>query len=303
MLVCTDVAARGIDVDNLTHVINFGLPQDIESYVHRIGRTGRAGQTGVAITLVEPSERYRLRMVENNTKARIVQAILPTPKDLKQVLVRKELKKFDSLIEKLGSLETDEVFAEKFESMDKADLLKVMYNHLFQSQISRYDSAPSLEVAEQQRRPDSRNDNRSMDTRGNSAPAAPQGRATNSGNMRFFVNIGKDHGLTLKTLLGSIAGMVNVDERMIRNVDMKETFSFLEVPENFGDALLKVTGPTINERNVRFELTRSAPMSRPAYGGGDRDRRPSFRGRSGGGGNGSSDRGDRAPATERSFRA
>lgn len=307
MLVCTDVAARGIDVDNLTHVINFGLPQDIESYVHRIGRTGRAGQSGVAITLVEPSERYRLRMVENNTKARIVQAILPTPKDLKQVLVRKELKKFDSLIEKLDKLETDEVFVEKFESMDKADLLKVMYNHLFQSQITRYDSAPSLEVSEQ-RRPDNRDnnrDNRGTDNRGNSASAAPQGQASNNGNMRFFVNIGKDHGLTLKTLLGSIAGMVNVDERMIRNVDMKETFSFLEVPENFGDALLKVAGPTINERNVRFELTRSAPMSRPAYGGGgDRDRRPSFRGRSGGGGNGySADRGDRGPRPERSFRA
>ena len=299
MLVCTDVAARGIDVDNLTHVINYGLPQDIESYVHRIGRTGRAGQTGVAITLVEPSERYRLRMVENNTKARIVQAILPTPKDLKQVLVRKELKKFDALISKLDSLETDEVFAEKFESMEKADLLKVMYNHLFQSQITRYDSAPTLEVAE--RRPDNR-DSRSMDSRGNSGAPAPQGQATNNGNMRFFVNIGKDHGLTLKTLLGSIAGMVNVDERMIRNVDMKETFSFLEVPENFGDALLKVTGPTINERNVRFELTRSAPMSRPAYGGGgDRDRRPSFRGRSGGGGNGYA--ADRGPRPERSFRA
>lgn len=304
MLVCTDVAARGIDVENLTHVINYGLPQDIESYVHRIGRTGRAGLTGIAITLVEPSERYRLRMVENNTKARIVQAVLPTPKDLKQVLVRKELKKFDALIDKLDRLETDEVFSEKFESMDKADLLKIMYNHLFQSQITRYDSAPSLEVSEQ-RRPDNNRDNRGTDTRGNSASAAPQGRASNSGNMRFFVNIGKDHGLTLKTLLGSIAGMVNVDERMIRNVDMKETFSFLEVPENFGDALLKVTGPTINERNVRFELTRSAPMSRPAYGGGDNDRRPSFRGRSGGGGNSySGDRGgDRAARPERSFRA
>jgi ATP-dependent RNA helicase DeaD len=313
MLVCTDVAARGIDVDNLTHVINYGLPQDIESYVHRIGRTGRAGLTGVAITLVEPSERYRLRMVENNTKARIVQAVLPTPKDLKQVLVRKELKKFDSLIERLDKLDTDEVFAEKFADMEKSDLLKVMYNHLFQSQISRYDHAPSLEVAEQ-RRPDNRmdnrndsRDNRGADSRGNaSRDAAPQGRANNSGNMRFFVNIGKDHGLTLKTLLGSIAGMVNVDERMIRNVDMKETFSFLEVPENFGDALMKVAGPMINDRNVRFELTRSAPMSRASYGGGDRDRRPSFRGRPGGGGNSySADRGgDRSSrSSERSFRS
>lgn len=283
MLVCTDVAARGIDVDNLTHVINYGLPQDIESYVHRIGRTGRAGMTGVAITLVEPSERYRLRMVENNTKARIVQATLPTPTELKKVLVRKELTKFDSLIANLDKLDADEVFAEKFADMEKADLLKVMYNHLFKAQITRYDHAPSLEVAEQ-RRPDSRTDSRdnrgNSNDRGNDRGQAPQGggRANHNGNMRFFVNIGKDHGLTLKSLLGSVSNMVAVDERLIRNVDMKETFSFLEMPENFGNALLKLTTPMINDRAVRFELTRSAPMGRSSFGGGgDRDRRPSFR--------------------------
>lgn len=314
MLVCTDVAARGIDVDNLTHVINYGLPQDIESYVHRIGRTGRAGLKGVAITLVEPSERYRLRMVENNTKAKIVQAILPTPTELKQVLVRKEIKKFDTLIEKLDRLETDAVFSEKFADMEKADLLKVMYNHLFASQITRYDHAPSLEVAE--RRPDSRDnrDNRDMrdnrndnrDSRGSSRDQAPPARS-NNGNMRFFVNIGKDHGLTLKSLLGSISDMVKVDERMIRNVDMKETFSFLEVPEQFGEVLLKTNNPMIIERNVRFELTRSAPMSRPSYGGGDRDRRPSFRSGSanrnsnGGAGAGFANRSEAKP--ERSFRS
>ncbi len=301
MLVCTDVAARGIDVDNLTHVINYGLPQDIESYVHRIGRTGRAGQKGIAISLIEPSERYRLRMVENITKARVAQAVLPSPKELKQVLVRKELKKFDELIGNLDKLQADEVFAEKFETMEKADLLKVMYNHLFKSQITRYDSAPSLDIQEQQRRPDNRIMDRGNRDQAPQGQGQAQGRANHSGNMRFFVNIGKDHGLNLKTLLTSIAGMVNVDERMIRNVDMKETFSFLEVPENYGDALLKVNGPMINERNVRFELTRSAPMSRPSYGGGDRggDRRSNFRGGRGGG-NYSSDRGSRS---DRSFRS
>ncbi len=277
MLVCTDVAARGIDVDNLTHVINYGLPQDIESYVHRIGRTGRAGMKGVAITLVEPSERYRLRMVENNTKARIVQATLPTSQELKEVMVKKELKKFDSVIENLEKLDADPVFTEKFNELSKEDLLKVMYNHIFKSQITRYDHAPSLEI--QERRPDNRDRQpREFNDRGNSRDQGQgQGRPNNSGNMRFFVNIGKDHGLTLKSLLGSISQMVRVEERLIRNVDMKETFSFLEVPEQYGEVLLKTNNPMIIDRNVRFELTRSAPMTRPSYGGGDRDRRPSFR--------------------------
>lgn len=298
MLVCTDVAARGIDVDNLTHVINFGLPQDIESYVHRIGRTGRAGMKGVAITLVEPSERYRLRMVENNTKARIVQATLPTPAELKEVMVRKELKKFDGLIENLEKLSADAVFTEKFNDLSKEDLLKVMYNHIFKSQISRYDHSPSLEI--QERRPDNRDRNRDFnnDNRGNTRDQGQgHGRANHSGNMRFFVNIGKDHGLTLKSLLGSISDMVKVEERLIRNVDMKETFSFLEVPEQYGEVLLKVNSPMIIDRTVRFELTRGAPMSRPHYGGGDRDRRPSFR-------SGSSHRnGNREGRSERSFRS
>jgi len=93
--------------------------------------------------------------------------------------------------------------------------------------------------------------------------------------------------------------MVKVEERMIRNVDMKETFSFLELPEQFGDELLKVNGPRINERNVRFELTRSTPMNRAGHHGhSDRDRRPSFRGRAG-----SSDRGPRPERTERSERS
>jgi ATP-dependent RNA helicase DeaD len=149
-------------------------------------------------------------------------------------------------------------------------------------------------------------DNRdSRDSRGNSRDQAPAGRANNTGNMRFFVNIGKDHGLTLKSLLGSISDMVKVEERLIRNVDMKETFSFLEVPEQFGEILLKTNNPMIIERNVRFELTRSAPMSRPSYGGGDRDRRPSFRSgssnRNSSGGNFSS-RSD-SPRSERSFRS
>jgi ATP-dependent RNA helicase DeaD len=278
MLVCTDVAARGIDVDNLTHVINYGLPQDIESYVHRIGRTGRAGLTGIALTLIEPSERYRLRQVENITKAPIPKGNLPTLEELKAVLMKKELKKLDVLVEKVAKLDVHPLFVEKFEALEKEDILKIVFNHLFKSQMDRYDSIPSLEVQERKRpEPSARRD--SFD---NNGPREELGRGRSSGNMRFFVNIGREHGITLKAILSSISGMINLDERQIRNVDLKESFSFLEVPEQYGDALLKVQSPIINDKNVRFELTKSqaTPSSRPHYRGNDRsnDRRPSFRG-------------------------
>lgn len=277
MLVCTDVAARGIDVDNLTHVINYGLPQDIESYVHRIGRTGRAGQTGIAITLIEPSERYRLRQVENITKAPVPKATLPTMDELKSVLIRKEMSKVDVLTEKLASLEVHPEFSSKLEALEKEDLMKLMFNLLFKEQMDRYNKMPSLEI------PERRTETRSTDTRRTERPQGTPGAA------RFFVNMGKDHGLNLRLLLNSVSVMLNVDERQIRNVDMKETFSFLEVPEHFGEALLKVEGAMINNRNVRFERSSGAPSgprsggygsSRgPSTGGGGgyRDRRPSFR--------------------------
>ncbi len=270
MLVCTDVAARGIDVDNLTHVINFGLPQDIESYVHRIGRTGRAGQTGIALTIIEPSERYRLRQVENITKAPIKKEMIPTTEMIKDVLIKKELAKIDEQLNQLGELEIHTKFTEKFESLSKEDVLKVFFNHLFQEQMHRYDKLPNLDAVDRKK------------TEGTRTQANPKdlGRGRTAGNVRFFVNIGREHGITLKMLLNSISGMVNVDERQIRNVDLKESFSFLEIPEKYSDSLLGLNSPMINDKRVRFELTRSqsstssAPSSR---GGQFRDRRPSFR--------------------------
>jgi ATP-dependent RNA helicase DeaD len=298
MLVCTDVAARGIDVDNLTHVINYGMPQDIESYVHRIGRTGRAGQTGIALSLIEASERYKLRQVENITKAPIPKGTLPTLEELKAVLVRKEMKKLDSLLTNPADLEIHSEFAEKFNDLSKEDILKVVYNHLFKNQMERYASAPSLEIVERKRPDprDSRSDSRQQDSRSSSGNRADLGRGVNTGNVRFFVNMGKDHGLNLKVLLSSISSMIEVEEKHIRNVDMKETFSFLEIPEKFSDVLLNFQGPIIADRNVRFELTKSSQG--PSTGGGSRphyrDRRPSFRDR------GAERTGDRR---ERSFRS
>lgn len=299
MLVCTDVAARGIDVDNLTHVINYGLPQDIESYVHRIGRTGRAGQSGVALTLIEPSERYRLRQVENITKAAIPKGTLPTLEELKSVVMKKELKKMDLHLENLAELEAHPLFLEKFANLEKEDVLKIMFNHLFKSQLDRYESMPSLEVGER-KRPE-------MNNRRENGPKESLGRGRSAGNVRFFVNIGREHGVTLKSILTSISGMINVQERDIRNVDLKESFSFLEVPAQFGDALLQVQSPIINDKNVRFELTRSQSAggfdgdrgSRPNY----RDRRPSFRDR--GHDSGREANGNRSGATsgKRSFRS
>lgn len=298
MLVCTDVAARGIDVDNLTHVINYGLPQDIEAYVHRIGRTGRAGQNGIALSIIEPVERRKLGAIENITKAKIEKAMLPTAEELKEVLVRKELKQIDQWISE--ALETDresdigfKVFADKFNDLSKEDFLKVVYGHLFKTQFDRYNKSPSLEIKE--RKPSERG-MRDGNREGRGFEGRPSANA--SGNVRFFVNVGREHGLDLRGLLNSISSFANIDQKLIRNVDLKQSFSFLEVPEQYSDAILNIRGAFVGERTVRFEVTKNTGSG--GHGGGRRD----FRG--GGEGRGNREFRDRKPNggsfRERSFR-
>ena len=298
MLVCTDVAARGIDVDNLTHVINYGLPQDIEAYVHRIGRTGRAGQTGIALSIIEPVERRKLGAIENITKAKIEKAMLPTAEELKEVMVRKELKQIDQWISE--ALETDresdigfKVFTDKFSELSKEDFLKVVYGHLFKTQFDRYNKSPSLEIKE--RKPSERG-MRDGSREGRGFEGRPSANA--SGNVRFFVNVGREHGLDLRGLLNSVSSFANIDQKLIRNVDLKQSFSFLEVPEQYSDAILNIRGAFVGERTVRFEVTKNTGSG--GHGGGRRD----FRG--GGEGRGNREFRDRKPSggsfRERSFR-
>jgi len=271
ILVCTDVAARGIDVDSLTHVFNYGWPQDMESYVHRIGRTGRAGAKGVAISIIEKNEVYRVRHIENMTKARMEKSSLPTGQDLKQVMVAKELKKFEALIEanaEAGSMdESFGAFQEGLASLEKDELVKVMFSYMFKDSLERYNKKLQLEAEQNDRRELNRN-------------AGP--RVASNGNVRFFLNMGKEHGLTLDTLLQAVSNGVRVDRNQIRNVDMKETFSFLEVPAKFKDDVLNLGGVSINNRNLRFEVTKSSKRFGGGNGGGDR-RRGSFRSRDNGG--------------------
>lgn len=268
LLVCTDVAARGIDVENLTHVINYGLPQDLEAYVHRIGRTGRAGAKGIAMSIVEPGDRYRLRQLENLTKAKIRKEMLPSSESLKDSMVKREVQKFEGIYEMLEANdkldETYKHFEGEFEHLDKEGLMRVMFTHLFSNKLKLYSSNKVLD----------------FDDKGRNESTATRGAARTAGNVRMFVNVGKEHGLTLDTLLGSIADKANIEKGNINNVDLKNEFSFIEIPSANQDAVLAIRDFMVGERKVRFELTKSGNGgggSRRGGGGG-------FRGRTGGGG-------------------
>ncbi len=152
IIVCTDVAARGIDVQDVTHVFNFGLPQNNESYVHRIGRTARAGKQGKAYTLVTPKTAFIIRKIEKDTKQKIEMAKLPHISQLKKQLVKKEVATIEPMLkvlkEKGDSFKSDnsfELFKEYFDDLDKEQILKLMFSWKLNKVIRHYNNLEDIE--------------------------------------------------------------------------------------------------------------------------------------------------------------
>lgn len=152
IMVCTDVAARGIDVTNLTHVFNFGLPQDDESYVHRIGRTGRAGMKGRAYTIIGPKKAFAMKKIERHINKRIEMAKLPTVIELKKKVVKQELVSakqiFDAIQVKGEGFKTDEsfdMFKSQFGDLSSDELLKLMFTWKFNKIIRHYNNLEDIE--------------------------------------------------------------------------------------------------------------------------------------------------------------
>ncbi len=258
ILVCTDVAARGIDVSDLTHVINYGLPQDCESYVHRIGRTGRAGSKGIAITLVDPREKSKLLRIEKMTKSKIELCKLPSVQDLKSDMITRELTKMskiaDTVFEKGEEFSLDEnfkSFTEAFEPLPKEDVLKVLFTHAFNKELKKMDESGALDDDESMKRDRKNSTRERSDSRRQGRGGS---RETKAGHVRLFMNMGKDDGLNLMSLLDDLSVQSKCQKRQIQNIDMKSRFSFLEVPARYGDIFLKKK-MKVKNKSVRFEVS------------------------------------------------
>lgn len=154
LLICTDVAARGIDVNNLTHVFNFGIPRDNESYVHRIGRTGRAGTKGKAYTITGPKAAFLIKSIERHINKKIPQDQLPTVSKLKRNLVEKEVEAakyiYDAIKLKGDDFKVEESFdliLDNFGDLSKSELLKLMFVWKFNKDMRRYNNLADIESA------------------------------------------------------------------------------------------------------------------------------------------------------------
>ena len=246
LLVCTDVAARGIDVNNLTHVINFGLPQDNESYVHRIGRTGRGGSKGISLSIIEPNEQGRVGQIERLTKAKIERVFLPKVNEIREKILEKSLQRFTAHIDSFHDEDVlhYDTFKAKFDEVSKEDIVKGIYGFMFENTLKRYQKAQEIDVAP-----------RGQDR--------PQGVRVQSGMQRFFINLGTMDGANPGELLRFVSTATGISGRNIGRIETKEKFAFIEAPSEFTDQMMNLKGEMFGSRRVSIELATA-----PAGGGG-----------------------------------
>ena len=254
LLVATDVAARGLDVDGLTHGINFELPDDIESYTHRSGRTGRAGKKGTSISIIHTREKHKMRAIGKEIGKSFVEGDIPSPKEIckKQLYkVMDQIVKTDVNDEEIDPFMKD--IKRYFEFIDKEDIIKKIVSMEFGKFLAYYADAPEIEKpSTKATREDRRGGNSERKgQRGDRSGARRGQRKAEAGYRRLFINLGKSDGF----YPGEVMQYINkhVEGRQdVGHIDLMSKFSYIEVPEKDADKVIRALDGTVYKgREVR----------------------------------------------------
>lgn len=260
LLIATDVAARGIDVNNVTHVINYSLPDEIESYTHRSGRTGRAGKTGVSICIVNSKEIGKIRQIERIIGKQFTKASLPTGFDVCE-------KQLFALVHKVHNVEVNETQIEQyiprimdeFAELSKEEVIKRFASLEFNRFLEYYKNAPDLNAT---------------DDRGERGERGERGPRTSEGYTRLFINLGSVDDFTRGDLLSFVCNNGKISGKSIGKIDLKGVYSFFEVENATVDSLFNnFKGVEFNNRGVRIEKTADGDGGGRSRGGFGGDRR------------------------------
>jgi len=285
ILVATDVAARGIDVDNISHVINYNLPDEIENYTHRSGRTARAGKKGESLVLINTGEGYKIRQIEGKIRTTFVKGEIPEPKEICEAQLLK-------LVGKVIATEVKEddiaeflppVMAE-FENLTKEEVVKRFISAEFNRFLDYYERAGDLNAKAGRDRDSGRDgdrgnrrdrgDRNDRGDRGDRRERAP--RKEDANKTRFFVNLGQRDGLNPGGLLRVVCDSTGLQSSNVGKIDILASYSFFEADNDLADKIIKeVNGTEYEGHKVNVEVTTKKPS-----GGGNAGRRPG-----GGGGN------------------
>ena len=268
ILVATDVAARGIDVDDVEAVFNYDIPQDDEYYVHRIGRTGRAGRTGIAFSFVVGREVYKLRDIQRYCKTKIIPQAVPSLDDITEIKAEKILEQAGCVMNEMDLSPVVHILEKKLLEEDYTSLelaAALLRMHMSESNEDIIiDSRPARSLddldswgGKERGRRDGRY-GRGRDGRGDRSQRGGRGgrgRSQDNGMARLFLNVGRDQNIKPGDVLGAIAGESGVPGRMIGSIDMYDKYTFVEVPEDCaGEVLECMKRVKIRGKNVRMEL-------------------------------------------------
>ena len=242
LLVATDVAARGLDVDDLTHVINFGLPDDIENYTHRSGRTGRAGKKGTSISIVHIREKHKIRNIEKEIGKEFVEGKIPTAQEICQKQLYKvmdQIVKVDVNDEEIAPFMQD--INRYFEYVEKEDLIKKIVSMEFGKFLAYYADAPEISTPVSSKK----------EQRGKEKPARKGLSKAESGFRRLFINLGKTDGFypgeLMQFLNKHVQGHVDVG-----HIDLLQKYAYFDVPEEDAKRVMKaLNGQRYKRREVR----------------------------------------------------
>ena len=263
LLVATDVAARGLDVDDLTHVINFGLPDDIENYTHRSGRTGRAGKKGTSISIIHSREKFKIRNIEKEIGKEFVKAEIPSAEEIckKQLYkVMDQIVKTDVDDEEIAPFMQD--ISRYFEYIDKEELIKKIVSLEFGKFLAYYADAPEIEPV--------------MPDKKEKKPQSDRQKLQNKaqkGFRRLFINLGKRDGFYPGELMQTLNRFVG-GRQEVGHIDLLDTISYFEVPEKDAKkVMIQLTGIRYKGRQVRCNDADEGGKQRDAVPSPSREKR------------------------------
>jgi ATP-dependent RNA helicase DeaD len=260
VLVATDVAARGLDIDHVSHVFNYDLPQDTEGYVHRIGRTGRAGKSGVAISLLTPREHWFLRKIEAYTKQKMIPAQLPTEADIQAQRDGRLVEQMLKWLRRGRCHQERELVTTLVEQGHDTAEIAAAALKLIRAEERQRPIAPISELLEERARParplrSARTAGTLPPMRGKFKPAG-SGRSTHEkGMVRLTLNSGKSNGLSVSHVVGSLSNHADIPGNCIGKIRIEDHATFVDVPEGVVDRVMaKKESYRIGRQRITLEL-------------------------------------------------
>jgi len=271
MLVATDVAARGIDVNDLTHIINYNLPDEPEVYIHRSGRTGRAGKNGICLSIIHSREKGKIKNIERKIQKPIKPKLIPSGDEVCQ-------KQLFNLIDKMEKVAVDETKIEPFmpdiykklEWLSREELIKHFVSLEFNRFLTYYKDAPNLNIIQKERKhgssansmPKRRSERSNSRTSSHRSTERSANSRQHSEFSRFFINAGSQEGIDPSNLIGLINQRTKKRDIEIGKIEIMKNFSFFEVDSAFTDRLIsQFENAEYDGKKIMVEVAQDKPAS------------------------------------------